>query len=74
MITYDPHWDRSARSLAAALPGAELRPVAGQGALMRVTLGTDFTRVRPVRGEEPRQRPGGIPVLTGDQAVCPEQA
>ncbi|MHA7960623.1 LCP family protein [Streptomyces sp. L500] len=71
-ITYDPRWDRSARSLATALPGAELRPAPGQGPLMKVVLGEDFTDVRPVRAKEP-DRPDRIPVVTGDQAVCPEQ-
>ncbi|GAA2722709.1 MULTISPECIES: LCP family protein [Streptomyces] len=72
LITYDPRWDRSARSLAAALPGAELRPVPGQGPVLQVVLGTDFTRVHPVRAEQPAEQPGGLSVVTGDQAVCPE--
>ncbi|MGK5640462.1 LytR C-terminal domain-containing protein, partial [Streptomyces sp. URMC 126] len=74
VISFDPHWDRSARALAAALPGAELRPVPGQGPLMQVTLGADFTGVRPVRGPEPTagQGPGSVAqeVITGDRAVC----
>ncbi|GGU98479.1 LytR family transcriptional regulator [Streptomyces albospinus] len=71
VIAYDPHWDRSARSLAAALPGAELRPTAGQGAVMRVTVGRDHRAVRPVRAEEPDRAPGTLAAITGDQAVCP---
>ncbi|MFI9203297.1 LCP family protein [Streptomyces sp. NPDC053048] len=74
VITYDPRWDRSVRSVAAALPGAQLRPVAGQGQLMKVILGSDFTEVRPVRAQDPPPRAGGAPVVTGDQVVCPEQA
>ncbi|MFV2119575.1 LCP family protein, partial [Streptomyces sp. Act-28] len=31
VVAYDPRWDRSAESLAAALPGARLRAVPGQG-------------------------------------------
>lgn len=30
LITYDPRWDLSAKSLAVALPGAELRAVRGR--------------------------------------------
>ncbi|MEU4213564.1 LCP family protein [Streptomyces sp. NPDC026206] len=73
VITYDPHWDRSVRSIAAAIPGARLQPVPGQGPLMRVTLGADFTQVRPVRAQDPPPpRSGGIPVVTGDQVACRE--
>ncbi|MFJ9473254.1 LCP family protein [Streptomyces caniferus] len=71
VIAYDPRWDRSARSLAAALPGAELHPVAGRGPAMRVTVGRDPQEVRRVRAEEPPQKPGGISAITGDEAVCP---
>ncbi|MBB1244257.1 LCP family protein [Streptomyces durbertensis] len=74
-IAYDPRWDRSAKALAAALPGAELRKVKGQGPLMRVTLGADFTEVTPVREAEPApdpaaQREHGYSALTGDQVSC----
>ncbi len=31
VVAFDPRWDRSAKSLAAALPGSELRPVRGPG-------------------------------------------
>nr|WP_229891815.1 LCP family protein [Streptomyces mashuensis] len=72
MITYDPRWDRSVRSLAAALPDARLTPVPGQGPLMKVTLGPDFTQVRPVRAQEAPRGPG-ISVVTGDEVVCPDR-
>ncbi|MEV0374145.1 LCP family protein [Streptomyces sp. NPDC050636] len=71
VIAYDPRWDRSARSLAAALPGAELRPVVGQGPVLRVTVGQDFEAVQPVRAEQPPQESAGFSAITGDQAVCP---
>ncbi|MER5208701.1 LCP family protein [Streptomyces sp. NPDC002825] len=68
VVEYDPRWDRSATSLAAALPGAELRAVAGRGGTLRVTVGGDYKGVRAVRAEE-----GGRPfdAVTGDQVVCP---
>ncbi|MEV5204533.1 LCP family protein [Streptomyces sp. NPDC053720] len=69
LITYDPRWDRSAKSLAAALPGAELREVRGQGATMRVTAGADFEKVRRVRTEEADS--GEFDAVTGDQVACP---
>ncbi|WP_075017789.1 LCP family protein [Actinacidiphila rubida] len=69
VIRYDPRWDRSARALAAALPGAQLQPAAGQGPVMKVTLGADFTRVAPVAARAKPQPPSGTAV-TGDQEVC----
>ncbi|WP_374213919.1 LCP family protein [Streptomyces sp. A3M-1-3] len=69
VVSYDPRWNRSAQSLAVALPGAELRAVKGQGPTLRVTAGTDFKGVTPVRAEDPYQ--GEFGVVTGDQVVCP---
>ncbi|MGW6774229.1 LCP family protein [Streptomyces sp. NPDC055037] len=69
VVMYDPRWDRSAKSLAAALPGSELRAVKQQGATLKVVAGADFTAVTPVR---PREAPKGrFGAKTGDQVVCP---
>lgn len=68
VITYDPRWDRSARSLAAALPGSELRAVKGQGATLKVLAGADFERVRKVRAEDELQGESGV--VTGDEVGC----
>ncbi|WP_443045490.1 LCP family protein [Streptomyces sp. NBC_00259] len=68
-ISYDPRWDRSARSLAVALPGAELRPVPGQGPTLKVTAGSGYTSVTPVRAETPRAR-GAFEAVTGDEVLC----
>ncbi|MEV4949862.1 LCP family protein [Streptomyces sp. NPDC053755] len=68
LVEYDPGWDRSAKSLAAALPGAELRPVKGQGGTMKVTVGADYRGVTAVRAESPS---GTFEAVTGDQVVCP---
>ncbi|NEY33912.1 LytR family transcriptional regulator [Streptomyces sp. PRKS01-65] len=68
VVAYDPRWDRSARSLAAALPGSELRPVAGLGPTLKVIAGTDFTGVREVRAGQPVRQPGGV--VHGDEVVC----
>ena len=69
VVAYDPRWDRSAKSLAAALPGCELRAVKGQGPLMKVIAGADFKQVRRVRADDPQQ--GEFGAVTGDQVVCP---
>jgi LCP family protein required for cell wall assembly len=66
-ISYDPRWDRSARTLAAAFPGSVLRPVAGQGATLKVTVGTDFREVRAVRVTGTQEEPG---VVRGDEVSC----
>ncbi len=63
VIAYDPRWDRSARSLAAALPGSSLRAVRGQGPLLKVVVGADHQGVRKVRA-------GEFGVSTGDQVGC----
>ncbi len=42
VVEYDPRWDRSAKSLAAALPGARLEAVTGRGGTLRVIVGADY--------------------------------
>ncbi|MFF9915858.1 LCP family protein [Streptomyces sp. NPDC013457] len=69
VVEYDPRWDRSAKSLAAALPGAELRPVKGRGRTLRVVAGLDYKSVKPVRAEE--KATGTFEAVTGDRVVCP---
>ncbi len=68
VVAYDPRWDRSAKSLAAALPGCELRAVKGQGPVLKVIAGADFDKVRKVRAEDPYQ--GEFGVVTGDEVGC----
>ncbi|MFD7867637.1 LCP family protein [Streptomyces sp. NPDC059783] len=69
LVTYDPRWDRSAKTLAAALPGAQLKAVTGQGGTLRVTAGEDYRAVERVRAEEPD--PGRFGAVKGDEVVCP---
>ncbi|MET9085267.1 LCP family protein [Streptomyces sp. NPDC004237] len=70
VISYDPRWDRSARSLAAAVPGSEVRAVKGMGPVLRVTVGTDFKGdVRKVRADDPAPQ-GAAAVVRGDESVC----
>ncbi|MER6674981.1 LCP family protein [Streptomyces sp. NPDC000983] len=68
VVAYDPRWDRSAKSLATALPGSELRAVKGLGATLKVIAGSDFERVRKVRATAPAQ--GGSGVVRGDEVGC----
>ena len=68
IVVHDPRWDRSAKSLAAALPGSELRAVQGLGPTLKVIAGADFERVRKVRAEDPGQ--GEFGVVRGDEVAC----
>lgn len=68
VVVYDPRWDRSARSVAAALPGSELRAVPDQGPVLRVIAGADFHEVHKVKAPPPAQaRPGAV---RGDEVLC----
>jgi hypothetical protein len=71
VVAFDPRWDNSAKSLAAALPGSELRPVKGQGATLRVIAGADFGQVATVRPADPPQESGAV--VRGDEVVCGER-
>ncbi|MFE9442594.1 LCP family protein [Streptomyces sp. NPDC006602] len=68
VVAYDPRWDRSAKSLAAALPGSRLRPVKGLGATLKVIVGADFREVRRVRAVDPAQGESGV--VRGDEVLC----
>lgn len=71
VITYDPAWGRSARSLAAALPHAKLSPHRGHGPLMTVTLGADHERVHRVRPADPILDGADVwSAVTGDEVLC----
>ncbi|WP_370085194.1 LCP family protein [Streptacidiphilus sp. MAP12-16] len=48
VVRYDPRWDGSARTLGAALPGAQLVPVPHLGPTIQLVLGRDFTGVGKV--------------------------
>jgi LCP family protein required for cell wall assembly len=67
VITYDPRWERPFATLSAALPGAELRPVAGHGKVFQVAVGTGGRRVVEVTYD--RSMVEGAPV-TGEQLRC----
>ncbi|MFJ6695243.1 LCP family protein [Streptomyces sp. NPDC091272] len=67
VITYDPYWERYASTLAAALPGARLRPVAGHGRVFQVAVGSADRGVTEVRYD--RSMVEGAP-MTGEQLRC----
>ncbi|MEU1402007.1 LCP family protein [Streptomyces sp. NPDC005728] len=68
VISYDPRWDRSARTLGAALPGSELRAVPGMGPMLKVTAGAGFKAVHQVKVEDPGKPEQSV--LRGNEVVC----
>ncbi|MFI7501091.1 LCP family protein [Streptomyces sp. NPDC049687] len=68
VVVHDPRWDRSARSLAAAFPGSELRAVPGLGPTLRVVAGADFREVRKVGAQEPVSPEPEV--VRGDEVGC----
>ena len=48
MVSYDPRFDQSARTVAAAIPGSKLVSVKGLGRTIQVTVGTSYTGARKV--------------------------
>ncbi len=48
VVGYDPRYDQSARTVAAAIPGSTLTAVAGLGRTIRVTVGTSYAGAHKV--------------------------
>ncbi|MGW6916960.1 LCP family protein [Kitasatospora sp. NPDC054939] len=80
-VRYDPRWDQSARTLAAALPGAELIAVPGLGPTLQVYAGSDY---QPTGPAAPASTPPAAPpsatapaaapavhAATADEFLCP---
>ncbi|MFD5566018.1 LCP family protein [Kitasatospora griseola] len=72
VIRYDPHWDESVKTLAAALPDAELVKVPNLGATFQVVAGSDY-RSPAAAAPEPAAASDG-PVAgaeSGSEISCP---
>lgn len=73
-VTYDPYWERKASTVAAALPGAVMRPVPVTGTkhdeVFTVRPGTEGTDVADVDFD--RSSVEGAP-LTGDELDCDDR-
>ncbi|MDI2132271.1 LCP family protein [Yinghuangia seranimata] len=84
VVRYDPRWDRSVQTVAAALPGSRLEPVDGLGRTIEVVVGSSYTGVTqvavapaaPNAGKSPGAGgPSAAPspsytTTTGDKVVC----
>jgi LCP family protein required for cell wall assembly len=64
VVRYDPRWDESVRTLAAALPKAQLVPVPNLGGTMQVVLGKDFTGVARIAKVAKAKPPAPAPVAS----------
>ncbi|AUY51499.1 LCP family protein [Streptomyces sp. CB01881] len=64
VVRYDPRWAESARTLAAALPGAEPVTVPGLGSTLQVFAGTDYPAAAGPSTGAP-----GAPAGTGPSAT-----
>jgi LCP family protein required for cell wall assembly len=49
VVSYDPRYDQSAKTVAAALPGSTLTAVAGLGRTIQVTVGTSYKGATKVK-------------------------
>ena len=74
VIRYDPRWDRSVKTVAAALPGAVLEQVPGLGAQFEIWIGTSYKGVSPVAVASATPSPsGGFDTRTAADNPCAPQ-
>jgi len=72
VITYDPKFDQSAKTVAAAIPGAVLTAVTGLGRTIHVTVGTSYAGVKAVTVSSARPSPSatGAKPRTAADDLC----
>ncbi len=73
VVSYDPRYDQSARTVAAAIPGSTLTAVAGLGRTIQVTVGTSYAGARRVTvsaGSTPSARPSVVEARTAADDLC----
>jgi len=72
VITYDPKFDQSAKTVAAAIPGSTLTAVPGLGRTIHVTVGTSYTGVTPVTVSTATASPAptGVKPRTAADDLC----
>ena len=74
VISYDPRYDQSARTVAAAIPGSTLTAVPGQGRTIQVTVGTSYQGVAKVAvgaaAPQASASAAGVAVRTAADDTC----
>ena len=68
-VIYDPDWDQSAKTLAAAMDTDVVQKDKKHGSILTVIVGEDFTAVQPVEILDITQD-YTAQVNTGDEAFC----
>ncbi|HEY5137381.1 MAG TPA: LCP family protein [Candidatus Nanopelagicales bacterium] len=74
VVSYDPRFDQSARTVAAAIPGSTLTAVAGLGRTISVTVGASYTGAQKVRvgstTTKATSRPSVVQARTAADDLC----
>ena len=72
LITYDPRYDVSLKTLQAAYPDAAVKAVKGQGKVFTVLVGTDYETPKAVAAASATSAtaPGGVKTTSAAQTVC----
>jgi hypothetical protein len=66
-VVYDPTREKAVATLKLALPDAKFTAVEGHGAIFTVTIGSDFTSVKPVTIKQPEDP---FKSQTAEKGVC----
>ena len=72
LITYDPRYDVSLKTLQAAFPDAAVKAVKGQGKVFVLIVGTDYQAPKPVTATSSTSptAAGGVATTSAAQTVC----
>ena len=72
LITYDPAYSESVKTLQAAFPDAAVKAVRGQGKVFQVIVGTGYHSPKPVSATSATggTAPGGVKTTSAAQTVC----
>ncbi|WP_406286094.1 LCP family protein [Embleya sp. NBC_00896] len=78
IIRFDPRWNRSVKTVQAALPGSVLEPVTGLGRTIEVIAGSSYAGAAQVRvGNVPTEQPAdtatpnpAYSAKSGDEVSC----
>jgi LCP family protein required for cell wall assembly len=69
VVSYDPRYDQSARTVAAAIPGSTLTPVTGLGRTITVSVGTSYSGAHKVTVSSGAKAASGTSVVKARTAA-----
>jgi len=70
-IVYDPDWNQSIKTVAAALPYAQLVQKVGNGKVFKIYIGADYSGVRAVKVTTSTAANPTLSSTTANTVVCP---